>query len=79
VVRDFAGDTIAVTQHAPRRERPGFGCPCCGTVLELEGRDILKRLAAGSGLACCGYTPTPGESVRWVRAARLLATGHAAH
>lgn len=73
------GQTQSVGRHHPRRERPGFGCPHCGTPLTLDGKEALQLLAAGKGLTCCGYFPTDDEAVRWCRAARIFATGHSAH
>lgn len=60
------GETITI--GPPIREVPGFGCPACGAFLDLGDR---RGLALGR-MRCCGYSPTPEETARWLAGARLL-------
>lgn len=73
--RALDGDTIAITHSASERETPGYGCPYCGSVLNLASDDFAKSLLAYGYLLCCGYSPGDQERVRWLRASRLVRDG----
>lgn len=57
-----------ITLHAPICETPGYGCPACSAPLDLRDRQGIAR----GRMNCCGYSPTPEESVRWLKAAGAL-------